>query len=133
MQLCKGLLHFMRRQRNAPDDTVRLSVASTLSCTAAVQLYAALLVTYTAPCGKPGVRPCAITCNDMLVIAVGRMTDHSNLRKAAHCVMTSTRVVTVCANLKLQEDLMLGLSGSSFELATCQPAPACLSPTNPTP
>ena len=83
-------MHLTHRQSSAPDDTVRLSVASTLSCTAAVQLYAALLVTYTAPCTKPGVRPCAIACNDMLIVAVGCMIGHSALGTAAAlCLMTS--------------------------------------------
>jgi hypothetical protein len=37
-----------------PLDTVRLRVASTVSCTAAVHVYAALSVTYSAPCaGQP--------------------------------------------------------------------------------
>ena len=35
---------------DAPEETVLLRVASTVSCTAAVQVYAPLLVVYTAPC-----------------------------------------------------------------------------------
>ena len=34
----------------APEDTVLLRVASTVSCTAALHVYAALFVAYTAPC-----------------------------------------------------------------------------------
>ena len=37
-------------QHGAPLETVRLRVASTVSCTAAVHVYAALSVTYNAPC-----------------------------------------------------------------------------------
>ena len=37
--------------QHAPLETVRLRVASTVSCTAACHVYAALSVTYSAPCG----------------------------------------------------------------------------------
>ena len=36
--------------RFSPEDTVLLRVASTVSCTAALHVYAALFVAYTAPC-----------------------------------------------------------------------------------